>query len=97
MKRVENLIENKDLINTFKKSKIKTYLNKSVLKKRSFFFLKFKSIQFKKLTSFFFKKVQLTNIFQKPFLKTSLTANLKTNKHVDLFKSVLMFIKLYLY
>lgn len=42
MKRVENLIKNKVLINTFKRFKIRSYLNKTLQKKRNrFFFSKY--------------------------------------------------------
>ena len=41
MKIVKNLIENKDLINTFKKLKNKNLFNKLTLKKKIFFLKKF--------------------------------------------------------
>jgi hypothetical protein len=41
MKRVKNLTENKDLINTFNKFKSKNHIFKSTLKKKYYFFSKF--------------------------------------------------------
>jgi hypothetical protein len=41
MRKVKNLTENKDLINTFRKLKTKTHLNKINLKKNYFYYAKF--------------------------------------------------------
>lgn len=65
MKRVKNLTENKDLINTFKKIKTKTHLNKSNIKKVFYYFHKYgKVVWFKKnfknkfLEDVFFEKLK---------------------------------------
>jgi len=86
MKKIENLIEKKDSINTFKKFKFKNYLNKSFLKKKSFFFFRFRSrgvsiqkVQSQKYTiKLTFRKIfqlknnKINNIYrQETFLKKS--------------------------
>jgi hypothetical protein len=64
MKKAQKLIKNKDLINIFKKSKIKNYLNKKYLSNFFYLLIKFKKI-FKQPGSkiFFFKNI----FFQKYF------------------------------
>jgi hypothetical protein len=97
MKKERNLIENKGLINTFKKFKLKNYLNKTFLKKKSFIFLKFKDKKLKNVLAFkrntFLKKSNkfvCDNIFLKNFSKITLNSfNIKKS----LYKSILIFIK----
>lgn len=48
MRRVKNLIENKDLINTFKKFKTRIHLNKNSFRQNSFFFSKYTNVYFSK-------------------------------------------------
>ena len=95
MKKVENLIENKVSINTFKRLKTRNYQNKSFLKKRDFFFLKLKQFNF----SFFFKKISKKNYFYLNFKKNFKKINplfvFKYNKKINFFKTLLMFVKLY--
>ena len=56
MKKVKNSTENKDLINTFRKLKTKSHLNKTKLKKNNFYYAKF-------CKNYFFKKNSLkTNL-----------------------------------
>ncbi len=97
MKKVKNLIENKDLINTFKKSKTKNNLNKSILKKRTFFFLKYKCINLVKFVKIFNKNNQLKYIFNKPLSLGCFFVNINQIKNKNFLKTTLMFIKLYLY
>ncbi len=92
MKKKKNLIENKVLINTFKKFKLKNNLNKSNLKKKSFFFLKYKII---KLNNFF-KKLQKIN-FLKNLNKKKINSHPQNNllfkkQNKNIFKTFLMFI-----
>jgi hypothetical protein len=80
------------LINTFKKFKLKNNLNKSNLKKKNFFFLKYKLIRL----NFFKKKFQkidfLINLIKKN-KKTSFKNNFFFNKqNTNVFKTFLMFI-----
>ncbi len=95
MRKVENLTENKGLINTFKKLKTRNYQSKSFFKKRDFFFLKFKQFNF----SFFFKKISKNKYiyvnFKKTFNKTDLIFIFNNNRKTDILKTTLMFIKLY--
>lgn len=101
MKKVKNLTENKDLINTFKKSKLKNYLNKSILRKRDFFFLKYRQNKFCK----FFKKLSKFSLYSSTFNKLYTNYSIKNNfikksqfkKTFNFFKTTLMFINLYFY
>ena len=92
MKKIENWIEKKDSTNTFKKFKFKHYLNKSFLKKKSYFFLKFKikgnllkyffkcfssSIFLKKtFPNNFFKKKDKVFMYKQPFFKKNILKSL---------------------
>ena len=87
MKIVKNLIENKDLINTFKKLKKKNLFNKLTLNKKKFFLKKF-STEKVFLKKFFWKN--LPNGFKK-------TKNIKISGKNQLFKKITMFIKKYFY
>ena len=83
MRKGKNLIENKVLINTFKKFKLKNNLNKSSLKKKSFFFLKYKAVNLK----LFFKTLKNKTPFPKTnktlFIKNTLSTFLKKqNKNI---------------
>lgn len=96
MKKIENLIEKKDLTNTSKKFKFKNYLNKSFLKKKSFFFFKFKSKggSTQKIQS---QKYNTKFIFQKTFFcKNSIPFNLYKQETFfqksKLFKSLIIFL-----
>lgn len=98
MKKVKNLTENKDLIITFKRSKIRGYLGKSFFKKKDFFFLKFRQSKYRHLFGFFSKTFFYKNIFhgffffeKSLFLKKDITIN---NNHI---KTILMFNNLYFY
>lgn len=90
MRKVKNLTENKDLINTFRKLKTKTHLHKTNLKKNHFYYSKF-------CKNAFFKKKLLNqllqlNTFTKKFnsnLNNSVWESYNDNK---LFKLNLMFI-----
>ena len=70
MKRVQKLIKNKDLINIFKKSKIKNYLNKKYVYNFSYLIIKFKKI-FKKpfKNKFFYKNIFIQKYFYKKIIK----------------------------
>lgn len=91
MKRVKNLTENKDLIITFKKSKLRGYLGKSFFKKKDFFFLKFRQPKYKHLFGFFSKTFFYKNVFhcffffEKSFFLKKVYSN---NNHI---KTILMF------
>lgn len=93
MKRVKNLIESKGLINTFKKTKTKNYISKSILKKKGFFFLKFKAIKLKTINY----KLTIGDFFYKSFSKHYSIVNSRNSIHFKyqrFFKITIMFIKL---
>lgn len=92
MKRVKNLTENKVLINTFKKSKLKNYLNKSFLKKKDFFLLKYRQPKFKFFFKFFSKSLFYRNIFKTFFFLKQKNIFLNSQKSFNLVKITLMFI-----
>ena len=85
MKKGKNLIENKGLINTFKKLKYKNFLNKTNSKKIEFFFKKFYNEKIF-LKKFSWKKLENIKLF-----KTSTFTN------NSICKVIIMFIKLYFY
>ena len=91
MKKVKKLIENKGLINTFKKIKLRIYLNKSFLAKNKFYLNKFKS-------DLFFKK---PNFRVKSFLYVDnniITVRLNNNDvNFKLLNTLSYFIILYIY
>ncbi len=96
MKKEKNLIENKVLINTFKKFKLKNYLNKTFLKKKSFIFLKFKNKKLIKVN--FFKNTLYLNTLKLPtynslILKNYIITFECLNLKKSLYKSTLNFIK----
>ena len=77
MKKTQNLIKNKDLINIFKKSKIKNYINKKHMANFSYLLIKFKkNIRITKVLMFFVKF-----FLQKYFLY-------KTNKQKKIFNFI---------
>ncbi len=84
MKKVKNSIENKDLINTFKKLKYRNFLNKSNSKKIGFF-----------LKKFYIEKIFLKRFSWKYTQKYSFIKK-NTNKNNFLLITT-MFIKLYFY
>ncbi len=93
MKKGKNLIENKGLINTFKKFKSKNHIFKSVLKKKYYFFTKFQQriilnniIPNKKV---FFKKLFLP--YLKPILPRTIMFFTPYNLNNNTFKKILMF------
>ena len=99
MKKGKNLIENKGLINTFKKLKYKNFLNKTNSKKIEFFLKKFYN------EKIFLKKFSWKNFLEKIFLKKF---SWKKLENIKLFKTstftnnsickvIIMFIKLYFY
>ena len=92
MKKVLNLIKNKVLINTFKKSNFKNFLLKRVFKKKTFYLLKFKN----KTPCVCFLKTQLYvyNTVSKSFLKTK-NCNVFSVLNLVAFLLKYMFIKLY--
>ena len=85
MKKGKNLIENKGLINTFKKLKYKNFLNKTNSKKIEFFLKKFYNEKIF-LKKFSWKKLENIKLF-----KTSTFTN------NSICKVIIMFIKLYFY
>ena len=90
MRKEKNLIENKGLINTFKKLKVRTNFNKSKLKKISFYFFKFNKLIFFK---FFFKnKKKLKVIFFKKYNIIKKKDKFGFVFITTLFKKTLMFI-----
>lgn len=97
MKKVKNLTENKVLINTFKKFKLKNYLNKTFLKKNSFFLTKFKTNFKKQIVKF-----QATIPVSQKLVPLNVAGLKHLNYHTlynkyKLFKSFLIFIKLYFF
>lgn len=97
MKKGKNLTENKVLINTFKKLKLKNYLNKSFLKKKSFFLFKYKGVYLSKVKQFFFKNgcfIRFGVFFQKFLHPGKIKTFLKKKK---ILKKILMFTNLYFY
>ena len=74
MKKVENLIEKKDLINTFKRFKFKNQKNKFFLKKKTYFFLKLKKKSIYFYNILFFKKI---------FYKSEYLRNFNELKTID--------------
>jgi len=93
MKRVKNLIENKGLINTFKKFKSKNHTFKSVSKKKYFFFTKFQQKIFLNKTVFN-KKIIFRKFFilQLKTLPTNTTGFFTTTDLKNtIFKKILMF------
>ena len=88
MKKIKNLTENKDLINTFKRFKIRQYLNKTSLKKNFFYTSKFKSNFYLR----FFFKHRNTLIFLK-----SRKIDFYRKHNLSFFKVILMFNNLYVY
>lgn len=99
MKKVKNLTENKGLINTFKKSKLKNYLNKASLKKKDFFLLKYKKNVFKKGFFFLNKNYFYKNTFKTYFFfnQKKLILNFNFKKNVFFFKTLLIFNNSYFY
>jgi hypothetical protein len=101
MRKEKNLTENKGLINTFKKSKLKNYLNKSILGKRDFFFLKYRQNKFckffKKLSKFVLYKNVFNNLYCSYNKKSNLFKKSQFKKTSNFFKLTLMFIDLYFY
>jgi hypothetical protein len=98
MKKVKNSIENKDLINTFKKLKYRNFLNKSNSKKIGFFLKKFY------IEKIFLKRFSWKDFLEKIFLKrfswkyTQKYSFLKKNTNKNNFLLITtMFIKLYFY
>ena len=94
MKRIKNLTESKDLINTFNKLKYRDFKNKAKLKKVGFFFKKylFEKVFLKKFFwKSFFEKVFLKKVFWK---KPSHICFLSKKANMT-FKMLLMFINLY--
>lgn len=92
MRRVRNLIENKDLINTFKKLKIRVHLNKNSFKQASFFFYKYNNL------SGFKQKNKHTHLYKyifmgKFFLKKKSVGLDFFSVELLNFKKILMFIK----
>ena len=96
MKKEKNLIENKVLINTFKKFKLKNYLNKTILRKKSFIFLKFKNkklikINFLRENSSILLRLKLS--FHNDLIIQNYTTNFKDlSLKKSLYKSILNFI-----
>lgn len=93
MKKVKNLTENKVLINTFKRVKTRNYVSKSTLKKRSFFFLKYKAVKAKNINC----NISIKNFFNSLFAEHYVTPSSKDSlyfKHHKFLKSTVMFIKL---
>ena len=90
MKKVKNLTESKGLINTFRKLKTKSHLNKSNLKKNNFYYAKFcKKNFFKKQPQ---SKSVFVNVFLHKFNANKTISNLPIYKQSQLFKLNLMFI-----
>ena len=93
MRKVKNLTENKGLINTFRKFKSKDHIFKSVLKKKYYFFTKFKQkiILNKTILSkkTFLKKVFLLHL--KPISSITTKFLTTTNLKKNFFKKILMF------
>lgn len=81
MKKEKNLTENKDLINTFKKSKIRVHLNKNKLRSFSFYLFKFNKINFFKI---FLKKNHV--FFKVNFSKKFILNKVFLNNHSNLSK-----------
>jgi hypothetical protein len=90
MKKVKNLIENKDLINTFKKLKTRSYLNKKKLRINDFYYAKFCK------NYFFKKKLKRNNLLyldsSKIFNSHVVINNLLVYNQLWVFKLNLMFI-----
>ena len=88
MKKIKNLTEKKDLINTFKRFKFKNQKNKFFLKrKKSFFFVKFK-----KSSIYNMKYISICKIFT--HLHKAQDYNLKEMRfnEIVLLKSIIIFI-----
>ena len=77
MKKVKNLTENKDLINTFKKLKMRTNTSKSKLRKTYHYFFKFSKSTFIKI---FFKS---SNIHVTTFNNYDVTTNKNKFKFIS--------------
>jgi hypothetical protein len=90
MKRVKNLTGNKVLINTFKKLKTRTHLNKNNLKNFSFYLIKYNRLVFLK----FFKKTNLNCVFLKKFFlnKVALKQSFFSTNNKPIANTILMFI-----
>ena len=85
MKSVQKSIKNKDLINIFKRSKIKNYLNKRHLSNFFYLLVKFKKIFKKPIQKIFFFK----NIF---FQKYFFSKKYKQKKVFNIIKLTIFFI-----
>ena len=86
MRKEKNWIENKDLINTFKKFKTRNLLNKTSLKKNSFFLRKFHK-----------KKIFLKKFSWKNFKLVSFKYNVHNLQNTNVLHKITMFINLYFY
>ncbi len=90
MKRVKNLTENKVLINTFKKLKIKIHLNKNFLKNFSFYLSKYNGLI---LLKFFKKNKFKFSFFKKLYSnKILLKQGIFTYNKKPLLNTIIMFI-----
>lgn len=80
MKKEKNLIENQGLINTYRKFRIKNYINKKNIKRRFFYFLKYKSFL---LSNNYFitpqKQLGFVKTIEKSFINTSVIGVLNNN------------------
>jgi hypothetical protein len=100
MRKEKNWIENKDLINTFKKFKTRNLLNKTSLKKNSFFLRKFhkKKIFLKKFSwKNFLEKIFLKKFSWKNFKLVSFKYNVHNLQNTNVLHKITMFINLYFY
>lgn len=90
MKKVKNLTENKGLINTFRKLKNRTHLNKNNFKNLSFYLFKYNKLILLRN----FKKTKFKLIFLKKFFlnKTNLKHNLFSLDNKTFIAVTLMFI-----
>lgn len=92
-----NLIKCKGLKNNFKKFRIKNHLNNKILKRKTFFFIKYQKINFFKIQTLkinFFLKYPLVGC-----LVVSIRSNNLHHKKLknNFFKKMIMFINLYFY
>lgn len=77
MKKIENLIKNKTSINTCKKFKFKSYINKTNFKKKKFFFLKFHKKTFNFFKNPIFRTLKLKQNNNTCFNLTKKVTNFK--------------------